>query len=60
MRSGRGVTQQIEPRLSHYQGSLGASETGNIALQVPTDSVGEGVLSFIPGFFGSPVYVAVQ
>lgn len=38
----------------------GASETGNIALQVPADSVGEGVLSFTPGFFGSPVYVAVQ
>ncbi|MGO1184048.1 MAG: DUF308 domain-containing protein [Micrococcaceae bacterium] len=38
----------------------GASETGNIALQVPADSVGEGVLSFTPGFFGNPVYVAVQ
>lgn len=38
----------------------GASETGNIALQVPTDSVGDGVLTFTPGMFGSPVYVAVQ
>lgn len=38
----------------------GASETGNIALQVPADSVGDGVLTFTPGLFGSPVYVAVQ
>lgn len=38
----------------------GASETGNIALQVSADSVGDGVLTFTPGMFGSPVYVAVQ
>ncbi len=38
----------------------GASTTGNVALQVPADTAGEGVLAVNPTMMGDKVFVAVQ
>lgn len=38
----------------------GASTTGNIALEVPTATAGEGVLAVTPDTFGDKAFVAVQ
>lgn len=38
----------------------GASTTGNIALSVPTEGIGDGVLAVTPGMVGDKVFVAVQ